>query len=268
MKKNVKNESLVEEKWKNEVKQFVAWYHADKKECIPFQRNRNIKIYGILKGSAEIVITDEKKTLAEGELACVDVLESHSHIIEEKTDYFVIEIGMKYLRDFFRTYPNKRLPRWLLDEAYNETIFKYVKPSLAADKIVNSELRKVVFVNEVLASIAEYYGTLEKKRLSAYDENAMLEIIRYIEMHYAEKITLNSLAEKFYMSPKNLSKKLSRYLDTDLRVFVNDIRVQKAIAMRDDPQHKEKTMEEIIELCGFDSIRTFYRSYERNFKTK
>ena len=52
----------------------------------------------------------------------------------------------------------------------------------------------------------------------------------------------------------------------DLRVFINDIRVQRAMEMWDDPQNYGKSIHEIAAQCGFSSMATFYRSYERNFK--
>ena len=54
----------------------------------------------------------------------------------------------------------------------------------------------------------------------------------------------------------------------DLRLFINDIRIQQAVRMRDDPEHKDKSLEDIAALCGFTNIGTFYRSYERNFKLR
>ena len=67
------------------------------------------------------------------------------------------------------------------------------------------------------------------------------------------------------MSPKALSKKLKKRLNVDLRVFVNDIRVQMVIQLRNDPKYKDKTLQQIAMLCGFTSMSTFYRSYERNY---
>ena len=52
----------------------------------------------------------------------------------------------------------------------------------------------------------------------------------------------------------------------DLRLFVNDIRIQRAVQMREDPENKNKSLSEIAALCGFTNMVTFYRSYERNFK--
>ena len=36
--------------------------------------------------------------------------------------------------------------------------------------------------------------------------------------------------------------------------------------MIDDPKNKDKTLNDIIAMCGFNNMGTFYRSYERNFK--
>jgi transcriptional regulator GlxA family with amidase domain len=63
-----------------------------------------------------------------------------------------------------------------------------------------------------------------------------------------------------------LSKKIKKRVNLDLRVFVNDIRVQRAVEMWEDPQNYGKSIQDIAMQCGFSSMATFYRSYERNFK--
>ena len=54
--------------------------------------------------------------------------------------------------------------------------------------------------------------------------------------------------------------------ENNLRLFINDIRVQRAVQMRDDPAYKGKSLNEIALACGFNNMVTFYRSYERNFR--
>ena len=67
------------------------------------------------------------------------------------------------------------------------------------------------------------------------------------------------------MSPKALSKKLKKHINIDLRVFISDIRVQRAVEMLDDPQNYGTSINQIAAKCGFSSMATFYRSYERNY---
>ena len=107
---------------------------------------------------------------------------------------------------------------------------------------------------------------LEKVGNVRQNKDIVTQVVEYIYDHYQEKITLETLSEKFYVSPKALSKKIKKRINGDLRVFVNDIRVQRAMEMWDDPRNYGKSINQIAAQCGFSSMATFYRSYERNFK--
>lgn len=222
-----------------------------------------IEIYGVLKGKALVSIAGEKMLLTEGEFAIVNQLENHCYEVEEGTETLVINIGMKYLRYFFSLYPNKKLPRWLNDVVFNKTLSKYIENIFLESKDDISELRKVGNVCQFLSCIIEHYGLMDEKMES--DRDLITEVVDYIYEHYNEDITLENLANKFHMSSSGLSKKLGSRIGMDLRMFVNDIRVQKVVQMLDDPNNKDKTISEIAFLCGFSSMSTFYRCYERNF---
>lgn len=125
------------------------------------------------------------------------------------------------------------------------------------------ELKKYGICNCLLSDIVSYYGVMP----GGYDNKThelIEEILQYIYTHYAEDITLKSLASQFYMEPKLLSKKISRYIGVDLRVFINDIRARKALQMINDPNMRGVTKKEIAALCGIKSSRSFYRICKRN----
>jgi len=264
VKKRVKNEPFKDEVQNDSASKFVIEQYVSKGDYVHF--HRELEIYGVIRGNVTISICGERKILCDGQAAVIGSLESHSYTVDGEAEIFCIHIGMKYLRNYFLECPDKQLPRWLMDREYNKIIFEHIGQMLKSKDKLYSELRRYGFVCELFADIIECYGLVEKKSMSVHEEDLMSEIIQYIYQHYNEKITLNSLSEKFFISPKTLSKKISKCLNVDLRVFINDIRVHKAILMMEDPKNKDKTLNEITELCGFDNIRTFYRCYDRNFK--
>jgi len=233
---------------------------------VPIHFHRNIEIYGVVRGEVTVVISGEGRILSEGQMAVIDSLESHSYQMKGDAEVFQIHIGKKYLRDYYLIYPNRKLPHWLMDKEHNKKIYENVKQLLSDEEKMELELRRYGFSCELFADIIEKCETKEKRSLSVQDEELMVKLIEFIYQNYSEKITLNSLAETFYISPKTLSKKISKFLNKDLRVFINDVRVDRVLFMKDEPEYKNKTLNELIELCGFDNIRTFYRSYSRIYK--
>lgn len=248
-----------------EARRFSAKQHLSAGH--PSHFHRNMEIYGVVRGKVSVTVADQNCVLTEGQMAVINGLENHSFKPDGTAEVFVLHIGTVYTGDFYRLYPQKKLPRWLLDAQHNRQIMERIRPLLNTEEAV-PELQRIGVTCQLLSDIIEYYGVVDRTDDGNQNSELMIRIIQYVHDHYSERITLDILAKKFYLSPKTLSKKMKKYLDVDFRVFVNDIRVQRVVQMRDDPEYRDKPLSEIAMACGFNNMGTFYRSYERNFRNK
>lgn len=227
--------------------------------------HRNIEIYGVVKGTVSVSIAGQRASLSDGQIAIIDGLENHCYEIDGEAEVFFFHIGTRYISNLYSLYPKKRLPYWLLDVEYNRCLYDQIKPLFTNEKPI-PELKRIGITCQLFSDIIERYGLIEKNGNVGSNNEIVTEVVQYIYDHYNENITLETLSKVFYISPKALSKKIRKRLNVDLRVFINDIRVQRAVQIRNDPKNKGKTLSEIAAMCGFSNMGTFYRSYERNFK--
>lgn len=242
---------------------FVAEQYASNGYYLHF--HRNLEIYGVLKGRVSVVIAGQRQLLTDGQIAIVDGLEDHTYEIDGQAEVFYFHIGTRYLGDLRMLYPKQRLPYWLLDSDFNKVIYERIRSVIEAVEPI-PELKRIGIACQLFSDIIEHYGTVEKSGNIRQNKDIVTQVVQYIYDHYEEKITLETLSKKFYISPKALSKKIKKRVNVDLRVFINDIRVQRAMELWEDSKNREKTINQIAAQCGFSSMATFYRSYERNFK--
>ena len=260
--KKKKNTELQYEAERDYVKRFIAEQYVSNGYYIHF--HRNIEMYGVVKGEVYVTIAGESRTLKEGQLAIINGLESHSYEINGEAEIFYFHIGTDYVKDFKTLYPNQRLPRWLLEKKYNAEIIAQIK-TVINSRETWSELRKTGFVCLLFANIIENYGLLDSDFTTEHENDIVSQVVQYIYEHYSENLTLDTLSKQFFMSPKVFSRKISKGINCDLRVFVNDVRIQKAVQLLNLPENKDKSVQEMAVLCGFNNMVTFYRSYKRNF---
>lgn len=227
--------------------------------------HRNLEIYGVVSGTVSITIAGQQATLTGGQIAVIDGLESHRYEIDGEAEVFFFHIGTQYSTKLYTLYPNQRLPFFLMDTEYNKLLYAQIQPLINSTEDF-SEMKRLGIVYKLFADIIDHYGVVEKAGNIPGDCDIVANVVQYIYEHYSEPITLESLSKAFYISPKALSKKIRKRLNMDLRLFINDIRIQRAVQMREDPANKNKSLSEIAALCGFTNMVTFYRSYERNFK--
>lgn len=227
--------------------------------------HRNIEIYGVVHGTVSVTVAGEQQELTDGQFVVIDGLAHHSYEIDGEAEVIYFHIGTRYCNKFYSLYPRHRMPYFLMDVEYNKKIYDQIH-DVIGNMNTASELRRIGIVCQLFSDIIDHYGIVEKLGNIGTDHDIITQVIQYIYDHYNEHITLESLSKVFYISPKALSKKISKRLNMDLRLYINDIRIQRAVQMRDDPQHEDKPLYEIATLCGFTNMGTFYRSYERNFR--
>jgi AraC-like DNA-binding protein/mannose-6-phosphate isomerase-like protein (cupin superfamily) len=247
---------------RDDATRFLAEQYVSKGYYMHF--HRNMEIYGVVQGRVAVTIDGQQNILTGGQIAIVDGLENHSYEIEGEAEVFYFHIGTRYLSNFRTLYPQKRLPHWLMDAQYNQVIYQQIVPLLQKTAKI-PELKRIGMICQMFSDIIEHYGTIEKLGNIRENKDVATRVVQYIYDHYQENITLETLSKQFYLSPKALSKKLKKHINMDLRVFINDIRVQRAVEMLDDPKNYGKSINQIATQCGFSSMATFYRSYERNY---
>lgn len=251
----------------NEIKQDDATRFLIKRyvsEGYHLHFHRNLEIYGVIQGRVVVTIDGQQSILTDGQIAIADSMENHSYEIDGEAEVFYFHIGTRYLSNLHSIYPQKRLPHWLMDAQYNQKLCEQILPLIGETERI-SELRRIGIVCRLFSDIIEHYGTIEKVGNNRADEDVVTRVVQYIYDHYQENITLETLSKQFYLSSKALSKKLKKHINMDLRIFINDIRVQRVVEMLDDPKNHGKSINQIAAQCGFSSMATFYRSYERNY---
>lgn len=86
------------------------------------------------------------------------------------------------------------------------------------------------------------------------------EILKYIENHYNQKITLTKLAQMSFYSPSYFSRIFKECYNTTLTDFVLGLRIDKAIVLL---KETNKSVEDIAESVGYSDMKTFYKAFKK-----
>ncbi len=86
------------------------------------------------------------------------------------------------------------------------------------------------------------------------------QALGFMEKHYAEKLTLQAVADCCYVSQWHLSKLLNKYAEKSFYDILNAIRIQKAKELLADPKLK---IGQIGELVGYADTAHFARTFRK-----
>ena len=120
-------------------------------------------------------------------------------------------------------------------------------------------------IHEALQTAVERLGkSVPEAEKEGQSQNSGSFIARqamaYMEKHYAEKLTLQDVADACYVSQWHLSKLLNKYAESSFYDILNTIRINTAKERLRDPSLK---IGEIAELVGYTDTAHFARVFKK-----
>lgn len=124
----------------------------------------------------------------------------------------------------------------------------------------NAFYRLYALVYTLVADIMEYVPfDIHLKAGKQMDADLMMGIITYIQEHIHDEDVVERLYQEFGMSEKKVSRFLMDNVGLTGKKLVDSMRIDKAKKML---KYSEKQMSYIIDACGFNSDKTFYRIFK------
>jgi len=118
------------------------------------------------------------------------------------------------------------------------------------ESVINTSDKTVIEVTEEEAQVIDPNGA---------GGFIVRKACEYVEAHFAEKLTLQCIAEDCYVSQWHLSKLLNKQLGKSFYSLLNGIRVEKAKEFLTDPSLSIKN---ICELIGYTETAHFSRVFK------
>lgn len=221
--------------------------------------HESVEIIFFLKGSAVAHIGKNAYMVKENEICFVDRFQNHFYT-EQSPDISVLALVMGYgLTHHYRHhFQNLVPPPVMRDETANEKIASLVQNWIATDD--KTLLFNCGQANLVLDAIAKSY-TLEEN--NSNEELLTKQLIDYIENNYQRDISLSTIAKEFGYSMVYMSKLFRQTVGQNFNVFLNAVRMRKAMELINANGQDKKTITSILYECGFNNPVTFYRHYKK-----
>lgn len=95
------------------------------------------------------------------------------------------------------------------------------------------------------------------------EETVEMRLIRYINHHLQEKMTVEMFSHQYYISPSQLERRIKNVTGLTVAEYINEKRMLTAKTMMEGGQRPTK----IYRKVGFTDYSSFYRAYRKRFGT-
>ncbi|RXZ81938.1 response regulator [Paenibacillaceae bacterium] len=103
--------------------------------------------------------------------------------------------------------------------------------------------------------------TLQQQRMNR-NRLDLATVIAYIDGHYQEAISLESLAQHFYISKEHLSRMFKNYTQENMTDYITRKRMEKARILL---VKQGLSIKHVAQLTGYDDVAYFYRVFKKHY---
>lgn len=123
------------------------------------------------------------------------------------------------------------------------------------DERINITANLILLLNEISKAFSEPAPEQEESDSTEY------KVIRYVNKHITERLTLDSVCERFYVSKPQLCRLFKKATGTTMGQYITVKRLVRARQLISEGAKPTAVYSE----CGFGDYSTFYRAYVKNF---
>ena len=248
---------------------FMVWHSNYENIGFLAHWHKEIELIYVRSGSCSLSITDHSFTVHAGDLAVCEsgvIHYSDSHGMDNSLDFIIFDTSI--LGQLFQN-PGFTFPLVSKEQLESYGLTARLE---ALIRTVSSELTdKAPFYQDVVTSSIQTFWALLKRfhpradadQLPDGRRSRMLselqELLAYIDVHYADNISLEYAAGRMNFSPSHFSKTFKKLMGINFVTYLNMVRVEQAAQ---ELRHTEKKFTDVALSCGFNNIRTFNRVFK------
>ncbi len=133
------------------------------------------------------------------------------------------------------------------------------KSIFGADTVSLDALDEMDSIGEICGWFLERFGALARAVRASYSPR-LSQIIRYIDQHYCEDLTLESLASTFLIHKVYLAKVFKAETNLSVGEYIRGKRMERAKALL---AREDVRIGEVVDKLGFHNAQTFYNLFKR-----
>jgi len=257
----------------------IFHYQDPRPEAVEVHHHDFYEVYFFLSGQVEYRVEGRIFHMEPGDLLLISPQELHQPLVEPGVRYerIVLWINRDYLDSFTQLGVD-------LTRCFDNTLPTHtnlIRPSSVERSDVRMHLRRLVresygndYGSRLCATgiLLQFMTELNRLALQSEKERNQAEeseessplvtqVLAYIGEHYNEELSLDDLAERFYVSKYHLSHEFSRVVGTSVYRYI----MLKRLLIARQMIMEGSAPGTVYSICGFGDYANFYRAFKDEY---
>jgi len=272
----MKYSELNEKKQRGTVDFPIEYYYATKTNLqyiMALHWHREFEIVHVISGKLELTLDNITYEMYEGDFAFIECGSLH-----KGTPFDCVYECTVFDLNMLRSKTKESVDSYLMpiiNSSVSITSLHHSKDNALSIAVSNlfavlkekKEFYELEVTTLLFKIFLELYKTdsikeISKNRKSSHQNKIIIELIDYIEVHFAEQITLEQLSKISGLSEKYLCKFFKAHTDQTPTEYINNIRINNACH---EMRHLGRSVTEAAYNTGFNNLSYFSKVF-KNFK--
>lgn len=263
---NMHNNTFEVFRYKDAYLKEVALHHHDFYE-----------VYFFLSGNVQYNIESRSYLLTPGDVLLISPMELHQPMfgnVQREYERIVLWIDKRFLEGFslsgesfvacFDTSsPNHS--NLLRPEGVQRQFLMFLLEQLLTESSSQDpyqEISAMSYLAQVLVLLNRLALQQHGEEQMTVPDSAVYNVLGYINEHYSENLTLDDLANRFFISKYHLSREFQRLVGSSVHRYI----IQKRLVMAKQLLSEGKASSEVYQHCGFGDYSNFYRAFKSEYQ--
>lgn len=236
----------------------------------PSHFHKKPEVTYMVQGRCVSVINHTDYVAEPDDILFVSEYNSHSYNTTPDALRFVFLADNSARNDAVPLLNNKTFPCLLANKTFNrEKILPVLKEMLTYQRLsspldASKKAQRLILkgYTDILYGLF-FMGYADRLTALTKQNEAIVDILAYIDEHYAEDITLEGIANVFAYNKFYFSKLFNSCIGINFSNYVNNVRIQK-FSEQYDPNSPQNLLSLAFDV-GFRSMPSFYRAFNRMY---
>lgn len=235
------------------------------------------EIYFFLSGNVQYNIESRSYLLTPGDVLLISPMELHQPMFgsdHREYERIVLWIDKQFLEGFslpgqnFTICFDASLPNYsnlLRPEGVQRQFLMFLLEQMfleSASREPYQEIAALSYLAQVMVSLNRLALQQRKEAQVTAQDSTVYNVLGYINEHYNEALTLDDLANRFFISKYHLAREFQRLVGTSVHRYI----VQKRLVMAKQMLSAGKPSSEVYQNCGFGDYSNFYRAFKSEYQ--
>ncbi len=255
----------------NENKSFGIYYSEAQNPNPDMHIHDCCEIFFCLSGGKTFLIGDKLYDVNDNDIFVINQYEAHKVTFDPTKNFhrYVFQVSPYFMRDMSSGktdlsacfYPHRSDfdHRSHLSNEQAQALIERIS-FLTSDESFGDDIIKNGVMSAILVELNRMYLDQSHNHLPSHQNVAVKIAIEYINAHFSEELTLETVAKAAYLSVNQLCRLFSEHCGTTVAKYITSRRITEAKKLLSEG----RSVTETAMLCGFGDHTGFIRVFKKN----